>query len=107
MATASTTSSNGLPTLPMPATVVRIDSRQPLGAALNSAAAAAGGTLLAKMDDDDAYGREHLWDLVLAQEYTQAQLVGKPPEFVYLAASDMIVQLYRGRAESHGASECR
>ena len=63
--------------LPMPSTALRLDPGQPLGAALNSAAAAAGGAFLAKMDDDDAYGREHLWDLVLAQEYAQAQLVMK------------------------------
>ena len=79
--------------LPMPATVVRVDSEQPLGAALNSMVAAAGGTLLARMDDDDAYGREHLWDLVLAHEYSQAHLVEKTPEFVYLAASNVIVRL--------------
>ena len=89
--------------LPMPATVVRVDSAQPLGAALNSAAAASGGTLLTKMDDDDAYGCEHLWDLVLAHEYSQAHLVEKTPEFVYLAASDMTVRMYRGCSEEYGA----
>ena len=67
--------------LSMPATVVRVDSAQPLGAALNSAVAASGGTLLTKMDDDDAYGCEHLWDLVLAHEYSQAHLVEKTQEF--------------------------
>ncbi len=88
--------------LPMPATVVRTGSGRPLGAMLNDMAAAAGGTLLARMDDDDAYGREHLWDLVLAQEYSQAELVGKTTEFVYLAASNMTVQLHRERSEEHG-----
>ena len=87
----------------MPATVVRIDPGQLASAASNHmAAAAASGTLLAKMDDDDAYGREHLWDLVLAQEYAQTQLVMKPAEFVYLAASDTMVQVYRGNVERYG-----
>ena len=85
--------------LSMPATVVRVDSAQPLGAVLNSAVAASGGTFLTKMDDDDAYGCEHLWDLVLAHEYSQAHLVEKTPEFVYLAASDMTVRMHRGCSE--------
>ena len=89
--------------LSMPATVVRVDSAQPLGAALNSAVAASGGTLLTKMDDDDVYGCEHLWDLVLAHEYSQAHLVGKTSEFTYLAASDMTVQMHRGCSEEYGA----
>ena len=88
--------------LSMPATVVRVDSAQPLGAALNSAVAASGGTLLTKMDDDDAYGCEHLWDLVLAHEYSQAHLVEKTQEFTYLAASDMTVRMHRGCSEQYG-----
>ena len=88
--------------LPLPATVVRVDSEQPLGAALNAAAAAADGTLLTKMDDDDAYGSEHLWDLVLAHEYSQAQLVAKTLEFVYLAESDVTVQIHRECTEKYG-----
>ena len=69
---------------------------------LNSAVAASGGTFLTKMDDDDAYGCEHLWDLVLAHEYSQAHLVEKTPEFVYLAASDMTVRMHRGCSEKYG-----
>ncbi len=88
--------------LPLPATVVRVDSEQPLGAALNAAAAAASGTLLTKMDDDDAYGGEHLWDLVLAHECSQAQLVAKTLEFVYLAASDVTVQMNGECTEKYG-----
>ncbi len=88
--------------LPVPATVVRIGSERPFGAALNDLAAAAGGSLLARMDDDDAYGREHLWDLVLAREYSQAELVGKTTEFVHLAASNVTVQLRRERSEGYG-----
>ncbi len=88
--------------LRMPATVVRAGSGRPLGVMLNDMAAAAGGTLLARMDDDDAYGREHLWDLVLAQEYSQARLVGKRLEFAYLAASNVTVQLRSESSEEYG-----
>ena len=73
--------------LPLPATVVPVPGGASLGAALNAAAAAAGGALLTKMDDDDRYGADHVWDLVLARAYSQAELVGKGAEFVYLAAS--------------------
>ena len=68
----------------LPAAVLR----RPLGAVLAAATAAAAGPLLAKMDDDDVYGAEHLWDLVLAHEYSGAALVGKFPATVYLARSD-------------------
>ena len=85
-----------------PATVVRIEAEEPLGAALGRAAAAARGSLLAKMDDDDAYGREHLSDLVLAQEYSRADLVAKTAEFTWLAGSRVTVQNHRGMSEARG-----
>lgn len=75
-----------------PATVLRLDARLPLGAVLNAAAEEARGTQLAKMDDDDVYGPEHLWDLVLAQEYSGAALVGKFPATVWLARSGRTVR---------------
>jgi len=45
--------------------------------------ARASGELLAKMDDDDLYGPEHLWDLVLAHGYSDAEIVGKLPDRVF------------------------
>ncbi len=87
--------------LACPTQVVRVDARQPLGSVLNVAAAAAGGMLLTKMDDDDLYGADHVWDLVLAHEYSQAQLVGKGLEFVYLAASDRTLHCLAGGGESY------
>ena len=77
--------------LPVPAKALRIPASEPLGAVLNTATEASSGTLLTKMDDDDAYGADHLWDLVLAREYSGAQLVGKFHEFAYLAASRQTV----------------
>ena len=90
--------------LPVPARIVRVPGSAPLGAVLNAAVAAAGGTLLAKMDDDDRYGADHLWDLVLAHEYSRARLVGKGMEFVYLAAADRTVHCHAGRGEAWRAS---
>ena len=75
-----------------PVRVVRVSAVRPLGAVLNAAAAAASGRLLTKMDDDDAYGPDHLWDLVLAHEYSGAALVGKSIETVYLGAADRTVR---------------
>ena len=86
---------------PCPARVVRAPADEPLGAVLNAASAAATGTLLTKMDDDDVYGDEHVWDLVLAHEYSQASLVGKGMEFVYLAASDRTIRLRSGHGENY------
>ena len=82
---------------PHPVTVPRVGVEQPLGAVL--AAAAAAGPLLAKMDDDDVYGAEHIWDLVLAREYSGAALVGKFPATVYLVRSDRTVRRRRVRTE--------
>ena len=90
--------------LPHPAKVLRAPASEPLGAVLDAAVEASSGTLLTKMDDDDAYGADHLWDLVLAREYSGAQLVGKWLEFVYLSASNRTIRWFHGRSERYQAS---
>ena len=82
--------------LDRPVVTVRVSADQPLGGVLKAAAEASSGTLLAKMDDDDAYGDEHIWDLVLAHEFSRAELVAKASEYVYLSGSDRTVRL-KGR----------
>ena len=77
--------------LPHPAKVLRSPASKPLGAVLDAEAEASTGTPLTNMDDD-VYGADHLWNLVLAREYSGAQLVGKWLEFVYLAASDRTIR---------------
>ena len=72
--------------------IVRVDSTENLGGVLLAAAEAAGGSLLTKMDDDDYYGAEHIWDLVLAHEYSGAELIGKSAEYVYLERLDKTVR---------------
>ena len=44
------------------------------------------------MDDDDWYGKEHISDLLLAASYSNADLVGKGSEFVYLMEEDITVR---------------
>ncbi|MXZ98385.1 MAG: glycosyltransferase [Acidimicrobiaceae bacterium] len=87
--------------LDRPARVVEVPERLPLGAVLNEAASVASGSLLTKFDDDDLYGPEHLWDLVLSNEYSRAPLVGKGAEFVYLAGSDVTLHRWRGAGERY------
>lgn len=85
----------------MPVRVARVDAAEPLGAVLNAAVAASTGALLAKFDDDDYYSRHHLWDLVLAHEFSQAELVAKGAEFVYVASQDRTLRLFGRRGERY------
>ena len=87
-----------------PVKVVRLDESHALGSVLNAATAQASGPLLAKMDDDDVYGAEHVWDLVLAHEYSGAALVGKFPATVYLPRPDRTVRRRRVRSETWSRS---
>ena len=86
---------------PFPTRVIRVAEGHALGSVLNSAVNEANGTLLTKMDDDDLYGRDHIWDLVLAHEYSGAELVGKALDTVYLADRDQTVRRPRGQGETH------
>jgi Glycosyl transferase family 2 len=80
--------------------IERVDGELTLGDALNQGVAAAAGELVTKMDDDDYYNVDHLWDLVLALEYSGADLVGKGAEFVYLENIDLTIRRFIGDAES-------
>ena len=77
--------------LPYPVTVVAIDGSRTLGEALQVCSDRASGALVTKMDDDDIYGPEHIWDLVLARQYSGAQVVGKALDWVYLESTDTTV----------------
>ncbi|PZG45679.1 family 2 glycosyl transferase [Spongiactinospora gelatinilytica] len=68
----------------LPLTVVEAGADRPFGELLHLAAGRATGEYIAKWDDDDWYGPEHLADLLLAKEYSGADVVGVPPEFFYL-----------------------
>ena len=87
-----------------PCRVVPVPGHVPLGAVLNAAVAESTGRLLTKFDDDDFYGPEHLWDLVLAHEYSMDCLVGKAAEYVYLEDTDRTIHRFRNRSERRSAS---
>ncbi len=59
----------------------------------------ADGRYVSKWDDDDIYGPDHLLDLVLAHDYSNADLVGKGAEFVHLEASDVTIRRFAIGAE--------
>ena len=84
-----------------PARAVPVEADRSLGEVLNEALAASTGELVAKFDDDDLYGPHHLWDLVLAAEYSGAALVGKVSEYVYLAGVDRTVRRFVGFGERY------
>ena len=78
-----------------------MEAREPLGAVLNAAVAASSGTLIAKFDDDDYYSPDHLWDLILAHEYSQAELVAKGAEYVYVARQERTLRMFGRRGERY------
>ena len=51
------------------------------------------------MDDDDWYGEEHISDLLLAASYSDADLVGKGSEFVYLEEENLTIRRDLGDSE--------
>ncbi|MEV7964829.1 glycosyltransferase [Sphaerisporangium sp. NPDC088356] len=75
-----------------PVTVVEADARLPFGIVLNQAAERATGSFLSKWDDDDWYGPDHLADMMLAQSYSGAELVGAASEFFYLQKIDVTIR---------------
>ena len=87
--------------LRLPVRVVRMGRDETFATVLNAAVNESNGDLLTKMDDDDLYGPEHIWDLVLAHEYSGAQLVGKALETVYLAHRDQTVRRFRRQGETY------
>jgi len=89
--------------LPCPVRVRVTTEGEPLGSVLSAATALATGPLLTKMDDDDAYDSDHIWDLVLARQYSGAQLVGKAHEYVYLAGCDRTITRQSGFGEDFRA----
>lgn len=94
---------NALSRLSIPTRVTRVAEHIPYGGVLAAATLEATGCLLATLDDDDVYGPDHIWDLVLAREYAQSELVGKGAETIYLAGSDQTVCRELGSGESYSA----
>jgi hypothetical protein len=76
---------------PGPTRVVRVEGAAPLGDVLNAALDEATGTLIAKMDDDDLYGPGHLSDLVVALDYSGADVVGRWSNETHLVEADVTI----------------
>jgi hypothetical protein len=57
--------------------ILAFDRTELFGDVLAKLSAAAGGELVSKVDDDDLYGPHHLADLMMAWQYSEAQLVGR------------------------------
>ncbi len=86
-----------------PATVVRVAPDRPFGEAADLGSQVASGDVVTKFDDDDWYDAEHLWDVVLALQYSGAELVGKAAELVYLADEGVTLRRFVGGGESFGS----
>ena len=71
------------------------------GDVLHEASLRASGSLLLKMDDDDWYAPDVVADLVRAQGYSGAEVVGMPAEFHYLTEQRVTVR--RGHTTEHAA----
>jgi hypothetical protein len=78
-------------TCDFPTTLIQAPTKWTLGDCLNTAIDHATGNLITKMDDDDYYGTHHLTDLTQTRHYTNADIIGKPAEFVYLSHLDLTV----------------
>ncbi len=83
----------------LPVTVLRYPKETIFGHVLAGASSAANGEWIAKMDDDDWYGKKHISDLVLAASYSDADLVGKGSEFVYLVEENLTIRRDLGDSE--------
>ncbi|MFL3018625.1 MAG: glycosyltransferase [Acidimicrobiales bacterium] len=83
----------------LPVTVLRYPKETIFGRILSEASSVATGDWIAKMDDDDWYGKEHVSDLLLAASYSDADLVGKGSEFVYLEEENLTIRRDLGNSE--------
>jgi hypothetical protein len=83
----------------LPVTVLRYPKETIFGHVLSGASSVANGEWIAKMDDDDWYGKEHISDLLLAASYSDADLVGKGSEFVYLTEENLTIRRDLGDSE--------
>ena len=66
-----------------PTIFTTVNSNISLGGVLQKATELSHGELIAKMDDDDLYDIDHIWDLVLAYQYSYADLVSKVVKYYY------------------------
>ena len=69
--------------------IVQVDGRATLGESLNRGVEEASGYYIAKMDDDDYYGENYLSDMMLAADFSGAEILGKGTYFVHMKARNI------------------
>jgi hypothetical protein len=72
-----------------------------LGECLNDAAATSRGSVLAKWDDDDHYGPGYLEDAVNALRYTDAGIIVKACQFIYVESKNVTIIKRPGVEETY------
>lgn len=86
----------------VPVQIIKRPADSLFGDNLNLAVEAADGELVAKFDDDDWYGPSHVNDLVVAWRYSEADIVGKWGNIVYVSGLDKTVDFVTKREERYG-----
>jgi hypothetical protein len=84
-----------------PLRAARFAQSATLGEILGRLSAMADGQLIAKMDDDDRYGTHHLADLVMAQTYSRADIVGLALWHRYYVGRDLATAARRRVSERY------
>ena len=84
--------------------IVQVDGRVTLGESLNRGVEEASGYYIAKMDDDDYYGENYLSDMMLAADFSGAEILGKGTYFVHMKASN--ITALRSVASQHEFTDC-
>jgi len=71
--------------------VLEVDPRRSLGDCINYAIEHTTAGIWMKIDDDDYYGAAYTSDMVMYQKALHADLMGKPPMFLYLERDDQLL----------------
>ena len=79
--------------------ITSVDSDVSLGGALQKVTDLSHGELITKIDDDDLYDTDHIWDLVLAYQYSSAELVSKVVKYYYFTGKRDFMAGCMGMAE--------
>jgi spore maturation protein CgeB/ubiquinone/menaquinone biosynthesis C-methylase UbiE len=77
--------------------VYRVDETMPLGACLNFGIDKARFGYIAKCDDDDYFGPAYLDDLMMAFDYSGADIVGKCARYVHFESGNVLAIKYPDR----------
>jgi spore maturation protein CgeB len=71
--------------------IIQIDESLSLGHCLNKAIDESDGEIIAKIDDDDYYAPNYLTDMVLAMDYSNADIVGKSAHYIQFQQTNLLV----------------